>query len=258
MLAALFNTLPDGIGLAVLVSFLAGGLSFLTPCVLPLVPSYLSLVSGVSATELAVATKVDQRRILRSTLLFIAGYAVVFTAVGATASVLGAAIQDHQRLIERISGIAIIVMGLFLAGLVSPRFLQRERRLHVSPRALGTWAPPVMGMAFAFGWSPCVGPIYGSILLYAGNQGSVRTGVLLLLAYSLGLGVPFVLSGLAFSRLTGAFAWVKEHFGVINLVSGLLLAALGVVLVTGRMPWVVAQVQDFLNAIGLERVVSLG
>lgn len=258
MLATLLNTLPDGIGLALLVSFAAGGLSFLTPCVLPLVPSYLSLVSGVSTTEMAVATKLDQRKVLRSTLLFIAGYAVVFAAAGATASALGAVIQDHRVGIDRVSGIVIILMGLFLAGLVSPRFLQRERRFHVSPKALGTWAPPVMGMAFAFGWSPCVGPIYGSILLYASNQGDVRKGALLLLVYALGLGVPFVLSGLAFSRLTGAFGWVKRHFGVINLVSGLILAAFGVILLTGQMPWVVARVQALLNAIGLERIVSLG
>jgi cytochrome c-type biogenesis protein len=258
VLATLLNSLPSGILPALAVAFAAGALSFLTPCMLPLVPGYLSLISGVSATELSVATTVDQRRILRSTLLFIAGYALVFTAVGATASALGSVLADHRRLIDRVAGVAIIVMGLFLAGLVNPRFLQRERRVHVSPSALGAWAPPVMGMAFAFGWSPCVGPIFGSILLYAGDQGSVRKGIVLLLAYSLGLGVPFVASGLAFARLTGAFGWVKRHFAVINLVSGLLLVGFGLVLVTGRMPWVVAHVQLWLDALGLKRVVSLG
>ncbi len=258
MLATLLNFLPSGIVPALAVAFGAGALSFLSPCVLPLVPGYLSLVSGVSATELAVATKVDQRRILRSILLFIAGYALVFTAVGATASALGAVLADHRPSIDRVSGVAIIVMGLFLAGLVSPRFMQRERRAHVSPSALGSWAPPVMGMAFAFGWTPCIGPIFGSILLYAGDQGSVRKGVVLLLAYSLGLGVPFVASGLAFSRLSGTFGWVKRHFAVINLVSGLLLAGFGLVLLTGQMPWVVAHIQRWLDALGLKRIVSLG
>ena len=117
-----------------------------------------------------------------------------------------------------------------------------------------------MGMAFAFGWSPCVGPIYGSILLYAGDQGSVRKGVILLLAYSLARRRPFVVGHLTLSRLTGAFGWVKRHFGVINLVSGLLLAGFGLILVTGRMPWVVAHVQDWArrDRVVLKRVVSLG
>lgn len=245
-------TLPSGLAPGLLVAFLAGAVSFLSPCVLPLVPSYLSLMSGIGASEMAVATKVDQRRMLRSCLLFVAGYSAVFTALGAGASFVGSFLQDHQAFLRKVSGALIIVMGLALAGLVRPAFFERERRFHVSPKALGSYAPPVMGAAFAFGWSPCIGPVLGAILGLAFESRSLGRGVLLLLAYSAGLGVPFVASGLAFGRLTGAFAWVKRHFGVINLVSGLLLAGFGVLLLTNALTDVVRWLQDALTAIGLE------
>jgi cytochrome c-type biogenesis protein len=252
-----FLELPSGLLPGMLVAMLAGAVSFLSPCVLPLVPSYLSLMSGVGASQLAVATKVDQRRILRSTLLFVAGYTAVFTALGAAASAVGSFLIVHSVLLRRVSGILIVVMGLSLAGLVRPELFDRERRFHVSPSALGSWAPPVMGAAFAFGWSPCIGPALAGILALAADGASLTRGVLLLLAYSAGLGVPFVISGLAFGRLTGAFGWVKRHFGVINLVSGLLLAALGVLLLTGWLGEVVIVLQDMLRAVGLGGLANL-
>lgn len=257
VLGAVFSELPSGLGPGLVIAFVAGALSFLSPCVLPLVPSYLSLMSGVSATELAVATRVDQRRLLRSTLLFIAGYTAVFVALGATASTLGNLLLDHQRALERVAGVAIVVMGLFLAGLISPRLLQRERRFHVSPRRLGVLAPPAMGMAFAFGWSPCIGPVLGAILTFAAAEGTLARGVALLLAYSLGLGVPFVLAGVAFGRLTGTFGWVKRHFGVINLVCGLLLAAFGLLLLTGHVGDVSRWLISAMDRAGLHRLTNV-
>lgn len=245
-------SLPSALAPGLALAFLAGALSFLSPCVLPLVPSYLSLMSGVGASELAVATKVDQRRLLRSTLLFVAGYTAVFTALGAGASAVGSFLSDHQIGLRRLSGILIVVMGLALAGLVRPAFFDRERRFHVSSSALGAYAPPVMGAAFAFGWSPCIGPVLGAILTLAAESASLLRGVVLLLAYSAGLAVPFVASGVAFGRFTGAFSWVKRHFGVINLVSGLLLALFGVLLLTGAVTDVVRWLQSVLRAIGLE------
>ncbi len=244
--------LPSALAPGLVVAFLAGALSFLSPCVLPLVPSYLSLISGVGASELAVATKVDQRRLLRSTLLFVAGYSAVFTALGALASSIGSFLFGHKLGLQKLSGVIIVVMGLALAGLVRPAFFDRERRFHVSSRALGAYAPPVMGAAFAFGWSPCIGPVLGTILTLAGASASLPRGVALLLAYSAGLGVPFVASGLAFGRLTFAFSWVKRHFGVINLVSGLLLAGFGVLLLTGAVTDVVRWLQAALRALGLD------
>ena len=238
-------------------AFGAGMLSFLSPCVLPLVPGYLSLMSGVSAGQLAVATKTDTRRILRSTLLFVAGFTLVFVALGAAASSIGTTLRDHQRGLEQVSGVLIIVMGLFLAGFISPRVLQAERRFHVSPSRLGEWGAPVMGMAFAFGWTPCIGPVLGPILVYAATGGTLAQGILLLLFYSLGLGVPFVAAGLAFGRLTTAFAWVKRHFRVINLVSGVLLIAFGVLLYLGEINRMSVAILRWMERLGLDRLARI-
>ncbi len=218
-----------------LVAFAAGVISFLSPCVLPLVPGYLSMMSGVGTAELAVATKADTRRMLRSTLLFVAGFTLVFVALGAGASAIGQVLNEHQRGLNQIAGAVVIVMGLAMAGVVTPRLFQQERRVDVHPSRLGNFAAPVMGMAFAFGWTPCIGPVLASVLSLAATEATLASGVSLLLAYSLGLGVPFVATGVAFGRLGGALGWVKRHARVINLVSGLLLAAFGVLLFTNRL-----------------------
>ena len=233
-----------------LVAFGAGMLSFLSPCVLPLVPGYLSLMSGLSAAEL----ETERAQVLRATLLFVAGFTVVFVALGATASAVGQTLQDHQRGLNQAAGVVVIVMGVVLAGVVTPTALMRERRFHVSPSALGVYAPPVMGMAFAFGWTPCIGLVLGPILTLAASEGTVGRGVLLLIAYSFGLGVPFVASGLALARLTGAFSWVKRHFRVINAVAGALLVAFGLLLLTDNVSWLSRHVADLLRAVGLDRL----
>ena len=218
-----------------LVAFAAGVISFLSPCVLPLVPGYLSLMSGVGTAELAVATRADTRRLLRSTLLFVAGFTMVFVSLGAGASAIGQVLLDHQLGLNKVAGTVVFVMGLAMAGVVTPQVLQRERRLDVRPSKLGAFAAPVMGMAFAFGWTPCIGPVLASVLSLAGAEATLGRGISLLLAYSLGLGVPFVATGVAFGRLAGALDWVKRHARTINLVSGLLLAAFGVLLFTNRL-----------------------
>jgi len=240
----------------VVVAFGAGMLSFLSPCVLPLVPGYLSLMSGVSTSQLAVATRADSRAILRSTLLFVLGFTLVFTALGAGASAIGTALQQHKRVLDQISGILVILMGLVLAGIVTPAFMQRERRFHISPSRLGVWAPPVMGMAFAFGWTPCIGVELGAILTLASRSDTLGHGVLLLFVYSLGLGVPFVAAGLAFGRLTATFAWVKAHFRVINAVSGLFLVLFGFVLLTNSVPTWSSHVSTWMRDVGLDRLTT--
>lgn len=242
----------------VLVAFVAGVISFLSPCVLPLVPGYLSLMSGVETAQLAVATKADTRRLLRSTLAFVAGFTVVFVALGATASAIGQVLLDHQLGLNKVAGAVVIVMGLAMAGVVTPRVLQRERRLDVRPSLLGAFAAPVMGMAFAFGWTPCLGPVLASVLSIAGAEATLGRGVTLLLAYSLGLGVPFVATGVAFGRLAGALDWVKRHAGVINLVSGLLLAAFGVLLFTNRLTRLSSFLIELMGHIpGLDRLTAI-
>lgn len=245
MLVAVSNPGP-------LVAFAAGIASFLSPCVLPLVPGYLSLMSGVGTADLALASGADTRRLLRSTLLFAAGFTAVFVSLGATASAIGRALGDHQLGLDRIAGVVVIVMGLAMAGVMAPRLFQRERRFDVRPSRLGGWAAPVMGMAFAFGWTPCIGPVLASVLAFAGQEATLGRGVTLLLAYSLGLAVPFVAAGVAFGRLAGALGWVRRRAHAINVASGLLLAAFGVLLLTDRL----TRVSNFMVSV-MERVPGL-
>ena len=236
------------------VAFGGGMISFLSPCVLPLVPGYLSLMSGVSTSQLSEPSGEQTRALLRSTLLFVLGFSLVFTALGATASSVGQALLEYQRALNRVAGVLIISMGLFVAGFVTPRLFQRERRVHVSPDSLGRFAPPVMGMAFAFGWTPCIGPVLAVVLSTAATSDTLPRGIALLVAYSLGLGVPFVASGVAFGRLTGVFGWVKRHFRIINVVAGLLLVAFGVIMFTNRMGELAGDLQRLMRAIGLGRL----
>jgi cytochrome c-type biogenesis protein len=233
-------------------AFGAGVISFLSPCVLPLVPGYLAMMSGLSGAEMAEDSRANQTRILRSTLLFVAGFSVVFVILGAGATAVGRTLNDHERGLNQITGVIVIVMGLFLAGIASPRLLQAERRFHATPSRLGPYAAPVMGMAFAFGWTPCLGPVLAALLALAATTSTVWKGAALLLVYSLGLGVPFVLSGLGLARLQSTFAWVKRHYRVINLVSGLILVGFGVLLFTNRLSLIASDLVNFFEDHGLD------
>lgn len=239
-----------------IVAFAAGMFSFLSPCVLPLVPGYLSLMSGVSTAELVgggtTATKVDSRKLLRSTLLFVAGFTVVFVAFGATASALGQLLLDHQLLLNKIAGALIMVMALFVGGVIRPPWMEQERRVQVLPSKLGSYGPPVMGMAFAFGWTPCIGPVLSGVLGYAAAGSTLTQGVMLLFFYSLGLGVPFVGAALAFDRLTGTFAWVKRHYRLIQVVSAVLLFAFGYLLYTNKITRMASWLVEFMDRTGLD------
>ena len=240
-----------------MLAFAGGMLSFLSPCVLPLVPGYLSLMAGVSVTQLATAQGDETRRLLRSTLLFVAGFTLVFTLLGAGASAIGQSLLRHQQGLNQIAGAITIVMGLFIAGVLAPRAMQRERRFHVVPASLGVFAPPLMGMAFAFGWTPCIGPILSVVLSTAATQTTQARGIGLLVAYSIGLGVPFVAAGIGFGRLTGVFSWVKRHFRIINLVSGAFLVIFGVLLLTNQLGQVSGAIQRFMEDIGLSRLANI-
>jgi cytochrome c-type biogenesis protein len=243
--------------LGFVVAFGAGVVSFLSPCVLPLVPSYLSMMSGVGTADLAAAGDADRGRLLRSTLLFVAGFTVVFAAFEATASGVGHTLQAHQHLLNVIAGSAILAMGLVFAGLVRPEWLIRERRIHVRPSQLGPWAAPVMGMAFAFGWTPCIGPALAAVISLASSSHTLGRGELMLVAFSLGLGVPFVALGVAFGRLAGILGVFRRHARVINLVSGLVLAALGVLLLTDSVDVVSTFFSRLLDDLGLDRLATV-
>ena len=242
-----------------LLAFAGGMLSFLSPCVLPLVPGYLSLMSGVSVTQLTTSTPTgdDTRRILQATLLFVAGFTIVFTLLGAGASAVGQTLLRHQQGLNQVAGGLTIVMGLFIAGVLVPGAMQRERRFHVLPESLGVFAPPLMGMAFAFGWTPCIGPILSVVLSTAATQSTLGRGVGLLVAYSIGLGVPFVAAGLGLGRLTGVFGWVKRHYRALNLVSGAFLVGFGVLLLTNNLGEVSGTIQRFMQDVGLGRLANI-
>jgi cytochrome c-type biogenesis protein len=262
--------------LGVLVAFGAGILSFLSPCVLPMVPGYLSMVTGLSAVELAAAPHtstpvVSMRPVLRGIGLFIAGFTVVFVALGAAASGLGQFLHAHLQGLTHLSGVVVVLLGLvLLLGTVPAPVWARvgtgplavltrvtgERRFDVRPSTLGTWAAPVMGMAFAFAWTPCIGPVLSVVLGLAATNGSLPGGVLLLFAYSLGLGVPFVLTGLAFGRLTTVFARARRGLWLVEVAAGVILVAFGIVLLTVHMQWISVQLQSLLKDIGLSRLSS--
>jgi cytochrome c-type biogenesis protein len=209
----------------VLAAFVFGALSFLSPCVLPLLPGYLSMMSGYSAADLSEG-KTSLGRMLRVTVLFVAGFTVVFVVLGATATSLGRSLLRQQDTILAVAGWVVVAFGVFIAvsALWNPRLLgplMRERRVEVRPSRLGPWAPPVMGVAFGFGWTPCIGP--------------TLEGMFLLFVYSMGLGVPFVLAGLGMTKAYSAFGWFKRHFTAITVTSGVLLALFGVLMVTGKL-----------------------
>ena len=218
------------------VAFGAGVISFVSPCVLPLLPGYLSMMSGYSAAQLDEGT-VSTRRMTGVILLFILGFTIVFAALGAGATAISDVLRRNLGALTRGAGVVIIAFGLLMVAMaVSNRgflsVLNQERKLDVRPSRLGGWAPPVMGAAFAFGWSPCIGPVLTVILLTAATQETIAQGILLLVSYSLGLGVPFLLAGLGLFKLFGK---LKRYLRPINIASGLLLAAFGVVMVTGAL-----------------------
>lgn len=246
-----------------LLAFGAGVISFLSPCVLPVVPGYLSVITGLDITD---ATDTDrswwrhQWPVARDTGLFIAGFSTVFIGLGLSASALGNVLFDNQLWLTRISGFLVFAMGLFLLGSITtnnPRFYQ-EARFHPDLGRFGRAAPPVAGAAFGFGWTPCIGPVLGSILTIAAQADGSFTGGTLLAAYSAGLGIPFLATGLAFSRLAGAFDWVKHHLRSIVLGSSILLIGFGVLLMTNQLIRITTELQNLLRAVGLEWIVNLG
>ncbi|MHB8438303.1 MAG: cytochrome c biogenesis CcdA family protein [Acidimicrobiales bacterium] len=239
--------------LGVLVAFGAGILSFLSPCVLPLVPGYVSMVSGLSAAQLESGERRDLRALLSGIGLFVAGFTVVFTIEGAIASSFGRLLENHHRGLQIGFGVVVCVLGAWLA-LGAPSALLRERRFHPRPSQLGMLAAPIMGMAFAFGWTPCIGPVLSGVLGLAADRGSLVSGMVLLAVYSLGLGVPFLVTGLAFGRLTSALSRARRALRAVDVVGGVLLLAFGLLLVTDTLHYVSSGVSDLLRAVGLGRL----
>jgi cytochrome c-type biogenesis protein len=242
-----------------LAAFGGGLISFLSPCVLPIVPAYLSIITGLDVGDVE-ARRGNLVRIARDTGLFVAGFSAVFILLGLSATAIGSTLVDNQGIITRLSGLVVLAMALFLLGslVVRAPWLYQERRFHPDLSRFGPLAAPVAGVAFGFGWTPCIGPVLTSILAIAATQGGVGRGGLLLAVYSAGLGIPFLAAGLAFGRVTGAFRWVKRHFTGITAASATSLAAFGVILALDRLVWVTTQLQQAFDAVGLGRLVELG
>jgi cytochrome c-type biogenesis protein len=218
------------------VAFAGGIVSFLSPCVLPLFPSYLSFITGLTFDELSDPDPGARGRVRRLTilhsLLFILGFMLVFVALGASATAVGQFLRSNQVWIRRAAGLVIILFGLHITGLLNLRFLHRERRLHLPERPEGMLGSVVVGFAFGAGWTPCIGPILGAILTMAGTSGELRTGIGLLVVYGLGLALPFFVAALGFNAFLTAFRRVRSWMRPIEIVSGLVLIAVGVLIFT--------------------------
>ncbi|HEX2241010.1 MAG TPA: cytochrome c biogenesis CcdA family protein [Actinomycetota bacterium] len=215
-------------------AFLAGLISFLSPCVLPLVPGYLSYMSGVGVGE---GKRVSPLRTGAMAGAFVAGFGAVLVALGATATLLGSFLRDNQVLFARVGGVVIILLGLVFMGVLRIPWLYREARFHPTPRA-GLWGSAVLGAAFAFGWTPCIGATLGVVLTMAagrGLAGGPGEGALLLAVYSLGLGLPFIVAGLGVSYASGTLQWLRRRVRAINLASGAMLILVGILILTEQM-----------------------
>lgn len=231
-----------------LAAFAAGLVSFLSPCVLPLVPGYLSTVSGVKRSDLEGA---GWRRVLVPSLLFVASFSLIFILYGLSATAIGELLRDERGTLETISGTLIIAMGALFVGTVTIPRLNREWRLDALVQRVGSGGPLVTGAAFAIAWTPCIGPTLAAILAAAAVSESAGEGAFLLGVYSLGLAVPFLATALAFSRMTTAFAAVKRHYGAIVAVGGVILVAMGVLILTGEFFQLNIEAQKLTRDLGL-------
>lgn len=224
------------------LAVLAGLVSFFSPCVLPLVPGYLSYVTGVSGTDLAQAKR---GRMVTGASLFVLGFTAVFVSGGALFGFFGQTLQQHSEILTKILGGLMILMGIFFMGLM-PWMTQREFRIHKRP-VTGLAGAPVLGALFGIGWTPCLGPTLSSVSILAVQQGTAGRGAILTVAYCLGLGLPFVLAAVAFRKALGAFGWVKRHYAWVMRIGGGMMIATGLLLLTGAWGTMMQQLQVWSN-----------
>ncbi|MCF3121615.1 MULTISPECIES: cytochrome c biogenesis protein CcdA [Streptomyces] len=228
--------------LAIPIAVLGGLVSFFSPCVLPLVPGYLSYVTGVSGQDLGDARR---GRMVAGAGLFVAGFTVVFVSATVFFGAIGRTLKEHQSTINTVLGVVMIVLGLFFMGLM-PWLTQREFRFHKRP-AVGLFGAPVVGALFAVGWTPCIGPTLASVLALSADGANPQRGAILGVAYSLGLGIPFILAAVTFRKALGAFGWIKRHYAWVMRVGGVMMIATGLLLVTGVWDSMIQQMQVWSN-----------
>ena len=234
---------------SLLAAFFAGLVSFVSPCVLPLVPSYITGVSFDELTAAHAGPRVRRLTMIHS-LAFILGFSLVFIALGATATVAGQFLREHQDLVRRVGGVLIILFGIFLTGWIPIPALSRERKKQLTTKPLGILGSVLVGITFAAGWTPCIGPILASILIYASTAKTVGTGILLLSVYSLGLAVPFFIASLALNSFLAASRRIRGQLRTIEIASGVILILFGILLVSDLFPRFVSFLSHFLPVVG--------
>lgn len=242
--------MTDSVGFP--IAFMAGLLSFLSPCVLPLVPSYLSFVTGMSLEDMQEG--IERRRVLIHSGLFVTGFTVIFVLLGAGASFIGSFLLYNSEWIARIGGVIIILFGLHLMGVFQLMPLLSEKRVHLADKPVGYAGTVMVGIAFGAGWTPCIGPILGAIMTMAASQEHLAAGMLLLFVYSMGLAVPFMLAALALEAFLRAFTRYRRFLPAIQKVAGALLIALGLLLVTGSFVLLAAWLNRFTPEFLVERL----
>jgi cytochrome c-type biogenesis protein len=236
-----------GDNVTLIAAFGAGVLSFISPCVLPLIPGYLSFVSGVSLEEMRDEEKSAARRqVIVTSLAFILGFSLVFIALGASASAIGKFLFRNSNILGKVAGVLVIVFGLHTMGVFRIPFLETEKRLQAGAKPKTLLGAVMVGMAFGFGWTPCIGPILSGILLLAGSKETVREGVVMLAVYSAGLGIPFLLTALAINKFFAASGRIRRHYHAIEVSSGVLLVFIGVLLFTDQMTVIVRYLTPYL------------
>jgi len=239
-----------GVDTTVVAAFAVGFVSFISPCVLPLVPGYLSAVSGLSLTEIKDRER-STWRILLPAIIFCASFTVVFVVLGMTATSIGSVLRDSRGTLDKIAGAVIIALGVFFVLTPFVDRFNREWRPEALISRAGSGGPLLAGAAFAVAWTPCVGPTLGSILTAASVSDTVTKGGILLLFYSLGLAVPFLLTAVAFTRATSAFRWLRDRYLIITAVSGVVLITMGILLFTGELTQLNIEAQQALDSVGL-------
>ena len=229
-----------------IAAFLAGLVSFLSPCVLPLVPGYVSLISGASVDELQAGNRQLMKTVMLHSIMFILGFTLVFVTLGATASGLGQLAHTYKKYLTWIAGIIIIIFGIHLTGLVKIKALYADKRLHSIQGGKTPIGAFLVGFAFAFGWTPCIGPILGAILGLAANSDTIAKGIILLWVYSLGLAVPFLLTSVLVDRFLIFYGRFRRHLNTVEILSGVLLIAIGGLILAGHFTWLASKL-GFLN-----------
>lgn len=236
----------DSTQLSIFVAFSAGFLSFVSPCVLPLVPSFVTYITGLTFEDITSAKEKSRVRYITITnsLAFIGGFSFIFVLLGASATFIGEIFLSYQDIIQKIGGILIVLFGLYIMGIIKLNFLTREKKFHIENKPAGYIGSFLVGMAFAAGWTPCVGPILGSILLYASTTGSVAKGMGLLAVYSFGLGLPLFISALAINTFLSTFKVIARYMRWITILSGAFLIIVGIMIFTGSFTFLTSWFQQ--------------